>query len=144
MSNRSLVSAKFCMLRWSTLGKCDRPVFRFFRLIIADHCIFAIFVAVAFHERPGSLRNLWFLSLHHFLLPPLTGSRARTRLHPSSLVSRRGNHEWMVRTDEYESPSFVEPFVILDVVLGRSNLFLFEILLSKLWTLGQVCEPTGE
>ena len=34
---------------------------------IADHYIFAIFVAVALHERPGSLRDLWFLSLRYFV-----------------------------------------------------------------------------
>ena len=59
LSDRSLVSAKFHALRWSTLGNCDRTGFSLERsYVIADHYIFAIFVAVALHERPGSLRNL--------------------------------------------------------------------------------------
>ena len=70
LSNRSLVSAKFCALRWSTLGKCDRPGFSLERKLC--HCrslkyIFAIFGAVALHERPGSLIDLWFLSLRYFV-----------------------------------------------------------------------------
>ena len=73
--------------------------------VIIDHYIFAIFVAVALHERPGSLRNqLRFLPLPHFLRHPLAASRARPSIRPSSLVSRHG---WTVRTDEYESLSFV-------------------------------------
>ena len=36
LSNRSLVPAKFCVLRWSTLGKCDRPGFSLERKLC--HC----------------------------------------------------------------------------------------------------------
>ena len=52
--------------------------------VIADHYIFAIFVAVALHERSGSLRNLWFLSLRHFVYiwncEAWTSSRTRGRI----------------------------------------------------------------
>ena len=54
--------------------------------VIADHYIFTIFVAVALHERPGSLRNLWFLSFRHFVFifeivkPAGMSSRTRGRI----------------------------------------------------------------
>ena len=52
---------KFPQWCWSTLGKCERPGFSLgASYFIADHCIFAIFIAVALHESPGSLRDLWF------------------------------------------------------------------------------------
>ena len=60
--------------------------------VIVDHYAFAISFAVALHEKPGSLRNLFLLSLRHFVGPSLAGSRARPSLHSSSLVSQRGNH----------------------------------------------------
>ena len=68
--NTSLVSVKFlAFIRWCTLGKCDRTGFSLGRKLF--HCrslhIFAIFVAVALLERPGSLRDLRFLSLCHFV-----------------------------------------------------------------------------
>ena len=56
MSNRSLVSATFRTLRWvnvTDLGSVSGTNY-----VIADHYIFAIFIAVALHERLGSLRNL--------------------------------------------------------------------------------------
>ena len=34
--------------------------------------------------------------------------------------------------------------MILDAILGISNLFIFEIPPSKLWNLGRVHEPAGE
>ena len=59
LSNRSFVLAKFHMLFWSALGKCDRPGFSLgASYAIADHYIFATFIAVALHERLGNLRNL--------------------------------------------------------------------------------------
>ena len=50
----------------------------------------------------------------------------------------------MVRTDEYESLTLVLFFraMILDVILGSSNLFIFEVPLSKLWS--RVHEPAGK
>ena len=59
LSNRSLVSAKFrayAGLRWvnvTGLGSVSGASY-----VIADHYIFAIFIAVALHERPANLRNL--------------------------------------------------------------------------------------
>ena len=105
LSNRSLMSAKFCALCWvnvTGLGSVSGTSY-----VITDHYVFAIFVAAALPEKLGSLRNLWLLSFCHFLWPLLTGSRARPSLHPSSLISRRGHQEWTVGTDEYESLSFV-------------------------------------
>ena len=54
---------------------------------IADYCIFAIFFAVALRKKPGSFRNLLFVSLRHFVRPALSSSRASPSLHSSSLVS---------------------------------------------------------
>ena len=59
------MSAKFRVLRWSTLA--DLGSVSGASYAIADHHIFVAFVAVALHERPGSLRDLRFLSLRHFV-----------------------------------------------------------------------------
>ena len=45
--------------------------------VIADPYIFAIFFAVALHEKPRSLRNLSLLSLSHFVQPALSRIRGQ-------------------------------------------------------------------
>ena len=57
--------ARYAGLRWvkvTDLGSVSSASY-----VIADHYIFAIFGAVALHERLGSLRDLCFLSLRHFV-----------------------------------------------------------------------------
>ena len=119
----------------STLGKCDRPEFSFGDKLC--HC--------------RSLHICYFLwcdfawrttKPHKFVpsFPLPLGLRAFPNLHSSSLVSRCGNHGWMVTTDELYHLHlfcFSGPSMILNVILGHSNLFIFEIPRSKLWSLGQ-------
>ena len=57
--------ARYAGLRWvnvTDLGSVSSASY-----VIADHYIFTIFGAVALHERPGSLRDLCFLSLRLFV-----------------------------------------------------------------------------
>ena len=64
------MSAKFRALRWvnvTELGSVSGASY-----VIADHYIFPILFAVALHEKPGSLRSSRFLSLRHFLWPPVS------------------------------------------------------------------------
>ena len=75
MSNRSLVSAKFRGSCWSTLA--DLGSVSSTSYVIADHYIFAIFVAVALHERPGSLRNPIAILFIFRIVKPGTSSLTR-------------------------------------------------------------------
>ena len=71
VSKRSLMWAKFGKLHRvnvTHLGSVSSASYA----MIADHYVFAIFFAVALHEKLGSLRNLCLLFLHHFVQPALS------------------------------------------------------------------------
>ena len=98
--------------------------------VIVDHDIFAIFFAVALHKKPGSLRNLCLLSLHHFVCAillwvwgfvPAVTAPLSSHMHSVVIMDERKNR-WIWIT----FICFSRPSVISDVILGLSILFIFE------------------
>ena len=123
------MSAKFQALRWvnvTDLGSVSGASY-----VIVDRFIFAIFFAVALHKKPGSLRNLCLLSLHHFVCAillwvwgfvPAVTAPLSSHMHSVVIMDERKNR-WIWIT----FICFSRPSVISDVILGLSILFIFEI-----------------
>ena len=130
-----------------TLGKCDRPRFSFGRKLCHGRSLhFCHFLYCSFAWKTRKPQKFVPLSsLCHSVRLALSRVRGLVPaftlpLSPHSVVIMNERYK---KTDEYESLTFVLFFwAICDFRcdLSRSNWFIFEIPLSKFWSLGRVHE----
>ena len=88
--------------------------------VIADHYIFAIFVAVDLHERPGSPRNPIAILFIFRIVKPGTSSRTRGRIGRRKLHSKQHKSRGL--------PEIFRSFIYIFIAKAKKKMAMFYLM----------------